>query len=112
MGVIDLFDTLWIYEAASQVWESNKAQLWANKQVAIQLDTSQRLKKNLSLFYSRHVEEEWRVQLKQSGEHTEQQWQPNSRQIPHHIADRTGEDGEILWGNTPKFVKSIVYVDI
>lgn len=45
MGVIDLFDTLWIYEAASQVWESNKAQLWANKQVAIHLDTSQSLRR-------------------------------------------------------------------
>jgi len=45
MGVIDLFDTLWIYEAASQVWETNKAQLWANKQVAIQPDTSQRLRR-------------------------------------------------------------------
>lgn len=45
MGVIDLLDTLWIYEAASQVWESNKAQLWANKQVAIQPDTSQRLRR-------------------------------------------------------------------
>lgn len=45
MGVIDLFDTLWIYEAASQVRETNKAQLWANKQVAIQPDTSQRLRR-------------------------------------------------------------------
>lgn len=45
MGVIDLFDTLWIYEAASQVWETNKAQLWANKQVAIQPDTLQRLRR-------------------------------------------------------------------
>lgn len=45
MGVIDLFDTLWIYEAASQVGETNKAQLWANKQVAIQPDTSQRLRR-------------------------------------------------------------------
>lgn len=45
MGVIDLFDTLWIYEVASQVWETNKAQLRANKQVAIQPDTSQRLRR-------------------------------------------------------------------
>lgn len=98
MGVIDLFDTLWIYEAASQVWETNKAQLWANKQVAIQPDTSQRLRRaclSLLLFpcWGKALRSTQTVSLTQRAAVTG----GNSCCVSQHILQLTGQEKGFIY---------------